>query len=200
VALPSPDAPAGSGRSALILLGIGLVVGLIAGAAVFIGLPPQAVRSDAGPGGPTGTPAPAPVVGAPAPDFTLLALTGEEVTLSDLRGRVVLVNFWATWCGPCRLEMPHIQKKYAGTEGQGLTVLAINMDEAASDVSAFADELGLTFPILMDAGNAVTTLYRVRGFPTTFFINRDGMIDRQHIGYMSEGQLDDYLARLGLLD
>jgi cytochrome c biogenesis protein CcmG, thiol:disulfide interchange protein DsbE len=199
MSLPPEGTGSASWRSALVLVGVGLLVGLLSGVAIFVGLPEFSVRAP-GQTGQTGTPAPAPVVGAPAPDFGLTNLDGQDVRLSDLRGRVVLINFWATWCGPCRIEMPHFEKKHQALESQGLTVLAVNLDEAASDVSAFADELSLTFPILLDPGGAVNTLYRVRGYPTTFFVNRDGMIDRQHIGLMTEGQLDDYLARLGLIE
>jgi peroxiredoxin len=109
-----------------------------------------------------------------------------------------LVNFWATWCGPCRLEMPALQGKYDGLHDQGFTVLAINLDEPLEDAALFAEELALTFPVLLDPGAKVFDLYRVRGYPTTYIINRDGLIDRQHVGIMSEAQLDEYLSALDL--
>jgi peroxiredoxin len=189
--------PTPSNRAGLIIMGLGLVVGLVAGLIVFVGLPrwPAAPAAN---GGTVSTPAPAPVVGAPAPDFTLEDTQGNAVTLSALKGEVVLVNFWATWCGPCRLEMPDIQRKYDAIKDQGFTVLAVNLDESLEAASGFAAELGLTFPVLLDPGGEVNDLYRVRGWPTTYIINRDGLIERQHVGIMSAGQLDEYLAGLGL--
>jgi peroxiredoxin len=188
-----------SNRAGLIIMGLGLVVGLVAGLIVFVGLPrwPAATTASSGD---VSTPAPAPVVGAPAPDFTLQDTQGNTVSLSALKGEVVLVNFWATWCGPCRLEMPDIQRKYDAVKDQGFTVLAVNLDESREAAAGFADELSLTFPVLLDPGGQVNDLYRVRGWPTTYIINRDGLIERQHVGIMSEDQLDEYLAGLGLED
>ncbi len=139
---------------------------------------------------------PSPEVGALAPDFALQNLQGETVRLSQLRGQVVLVNFWATWCGPCRLEMPAIQARY---NHGGFTVLAVDFAEPAPQVQAFADELGLSFPILLDPDGAVQELYRVRGYPTSFFVDPQGVIRFFHIGEMSETILDHYLAELGVL-
>ena len=187
---------AGSNRTALLIMGLGLVLGLVAGLVVFIGLP----RWPAASAGPASTPAPAPIVGAPAPDFSLQDLNGNTVTLSALQGQVVAVNFWATWCGPCRLEMPALQARYASLQASGFTVLAINFSDTQEAAERFAGELGLTFPVLIDPGDTVNDLYRVRGYPTTFFIDRDGMVARQHVGYMSEGQLEDYLTALGLVN
>lgn len=179
-------------------MGLGLLVGLLAGLVVFVGVPDWAVGLGSAAAGPTSTPAPAPVAGAPAPDFTLTDLAGNDVRLSDLQGQVVLVNFWATWCGPCRLEMPAIEAEYQARRDRGLTVLAVDLDEPADDVAAFIAELDLTFTVLLDPGARVFDLYRVRGYPTSFFINRDGMIDRQHVGYMTAAQLTTYLDQLGL--
>ncbi len=190
---------AGSNRAPLFILAGGLVIGLVAGLLVFVGLPALPnLFVPAANAGPTGTPAPAPVVGAPAPDFTLTDLDGQTVTLSDLQGQVVLLNFWATWCGPCRLEMPLLQAAYTERQSQGFTILAIDLDDPVADVLDFRDALGLTFPVLLDPGTTVTDLYRVRGWPTSYFINRDGFVSRQHIGALSDGQLTDYLNQLGL--
>lgn len=139
--------------------------------------------------------APAPEVGALAPDFTLQTVSGDSLSLSDLRGQVVLINFWATWCGPCRLEMPAIQARY--NDG-GFAVLAVNFDESAPQVQTFVDEFEITFPALLDPGGNVQELYRVRGYPTTFFVDADGVIRVVHIGGMSEEQLDTYLAQMGV--
>jgi cytochrome c biogenesis protein CcmG, thiol:disulfide interchange protein DsbE len=139
--------------------------------------------------------APAPDVGAPAPDFTALTPQGEPVKLSELRGQVVLINFWATWCAPCRVEMPAIQARY---NRGGFSVLAIDFDERAELVQAFVNDLGLSFPVLLDPGGEIQNLYRVRGYPTSFFIDADGIIRVLHIGDMSQTELDDYLSQLGV--
>lgn len=138
---------------------------------------------------------PAPEVGAQAPDFTLQNLVGEEVSLRDLRGQVVLINFWATWCGPCRLEMPTIQARY--NDG-GFAVLAVDFDESAEQVQAFMNELGLSLPALLDDGGRVQELYRVRGYPTSFFVDEQGIIRIFHIGEMNADILEDYLAQMGV--
>ena len=183
----------------LLLMGAGLLVGLAAGLVAFFGVPqwPGGAAASA-PGGAVATPAPAPVVGAPAPDFTLKDLAGKDVTLSSFRGRVVLLNFWATWCGPCRFEMPAIEQRYEKYESRSFVVLAVDLDEPAADVSAFVQSFGLTFPVLLDPGAGVNDLYRVRGYPTTFFLDGQGTITQKHIGAMTKDQLDGSLSRFGL--
>ena len=119
---------------------------------------------------------PSPVAGRPAPDFTLQTVDGESVTLSHLRGQVVVLNFWATWCPPCRAEMPALQEVYDARRAEGLTVLAIDQNEPADLVSSFRDELGLTFPLLLDPGYFVSDRYRIGVLPTTFFVDRSGVI------------------------
>jgi peroxiredoxin len=189
-----------SARTSWIILGVGLLVGLGTGLLLFYGIPawPVSGQPFVTPGGPTLTPAPAAVVGAPAPDFTLTDVAGNAVTLSKLKGQVVLINFWATWCGPCRVEMPAIQRRYEAFKDQGLTVLAVNFDEPLIDVSAFQNSFNLTFPVLLDPGGIVNDLYRMRGYPSSFMVDRSGLITKLHIGLMTEKQLDNYLAGLGL--
>ena len=159
---------------------------------------PWAQPAPATPSGPTATPAAAPVTGAPAPDFTLRSLTGQPVTLLALRGQVVLINFWATWCIPCQAEMPAIQHAYDAHKGSGFTVLAVNLNEPAKDVQDYVTRLGVNFPVLLDAGDAISSLYRVRGYPTSFFIDRGGTVAIEQVGMMSDTQLADHLAQLGL--
>lgn len=136
----------------------------------------------------------APVERAQAPDFSLQNLDGEMVTLSDLRGQVVLINFWATWCGPCVEEMPTIDARYRQGDFE---VLAVDFDEPADVVAEFVRELGISFPILLDPGGEIQRLYQVRGYPTTFFVDETGIIKVMHLGPMDSAQLDAYLSELG---
>jgi peroxiredoxin len=138
-----------------------------------------------------------PAVGHPAPDFELKSLSGERLRLADQQGKAVLINFWATWCGPCRLEMPAIQARYEQFAPE-LVVLAVDFDEPVEDVQAFVAELGVTFPILLDPGAQVQDLYRVRGYPTTYLVDGEGVVQAVHIGLMTEEQLDEYLAQVGV--
>ncbi|MCJ7512353.1 MAG: TlpA family protein disulfide reductase [Anaerolineales bacterium] len=179
-----------------LLLASAVLFGLGIGLVVFLGFPaapepPPAGLAPSGPG-------PAPVVGAPAPDFTLETLDGRSVSLSDYRGQVVLLNFWATWCGPCKLEMPSLERAQQSAGAKGFQVLAVNFDESEADVQGFQDELGLSFPLLLDPGAVVQRLYRVLGYPTSYWIDRDGTVAAVHIGMMSERQLADYLQEMGL--
>jgi peroxiredoxin len=125
---------------------------------------------------------PSPQAGFAAPDFTLETLEGETVSLAELRGQAILVNFWATWCPPCRAEMPAIQQVYDKYRDRGFTVLAVDLQESPAAVSAFAQELGLTFPILIDPDGGVFMRYRVTSLPTTFFLDRAGIIQEVTIG------------------
>jgi len=127
---------------------------------------------------------PAPQTGFLAPDFTLDTLDGDTVTLSDLRGKAVLVNLWATWCPPCRSEMPAIQKLYDEYKDQGFVVLAVNAtnQDQVSKIPDFIQEYGLTFPILLDTAGEVSRQYQLRSLPSSFFIGRDGVIQEVVIG------------------
>jgi peroxiredoxin len=140
---------------------------------------------------------PAPKAGFAAPDFTLQTRDGETIALADLRGPVVLLNFWATWCPPCRAEMPAIQDVYDGYQDQGFTVLAVDVGEGDAQVASFADERGLTFPILMDGDGTVSRRYQVRAMPSTFFIDQDGIIREVTLGGpMSEGFIESQVSGL----
>lgn len=136
---------------------------------------------------------PQPVVGFQAPDFALPDLQGEQVRLSDLRGQPVLLNFWATWCGPCRQEMPAIQARY---NHGGFAVLAVDFGETRQQVQDFINEIGVDLPVLLDADGSVQELYRVRGYPTTFFIDAQGVIRFFHIGEMTTQDIDNYLEQM----
>lgn len=142
--------------------------------------------------------APAPQTGFPAPDFSLERLNSEEtVSLSDLRGQVLLLNFWATWCPPCRAEMPAIQTVYDRYREQGFTVLAIDLQESDRQVTNFITQMGLTFPVLMDRDGAVFDAYRVRALPSTFFVDRAGIVRQVTVGGpMSQAFIDSEVAAL----
>jgi len=120
--------------------------------------------------------------GHPAPDFTLPALDGAEVDLHSLRGRVVLLNFWATWCKPCEDEMPAMQRLYDQLTGPGFELLAISVDEGEDEVRAFRDRLKLTFPILLDPGKRAATAYQTFRFPESWLIDADGTVAARYIG------------------
>lgn len=128
--------------------------------------------------------APAPQQGFPAPDFELKTFEGETVKLSDLRGQAVLVNLWATWCPPCRAEMPAIEKVYNEYKDQGFVVLAVNMtyQDTFSNIAPFLDEYGLTFPVLLDQSGDVGSAYQLRSLPSSYFIDREGIIREVVIG------------------
>jgi len=124
-------------------------------------------------------------------------LNGEKIYLSDYEGSVVIINFWATWCVPCRLEMPLFQSRFA-EDPRELMVLAVNSQDSLEDMKAFIKELNLLFQVLKDSENDVHRRYLVRGFPTTFIVDPDGILRDQHIGIITEKQLDGYLDQIGL--
>lgn len=125
----------------------------------------------------------APRVGHLAPDFLLPTLDGRQVRLSDYRGHVVFLNFWATWCGPCRVEMPAMERLYREFRPKGFAVLAISTDvEGATVTKPYRDSLGLTFTIAHDPEMVAGRLYGVRTLPVTFLVNRDGVITHQIFG------------------
>lgn len=134
-----------------------------------------------------------------APDFTLRNLAGEPVKLSNLRGRPVLINFWASWCAPCRLEMPELVRAYATHQAQGFVILAVNptVEDALPDVKAFVNEFNMTFPVLLDETGEVTNqLYRLRGLPTSVFVNRTGRITHIQLGAMTNQQLTAFVSEI----
>ncbi|MCL2722079.1 MAG: TlpA family protein disulfide reductase [Treponema sp.] len=115
-------------------------------------------------------------------DFTLPLLGGDDITLSDFKGKVVILNFWATWCPPCREEMPSMEVLYRLFKNEGLEMLAVNLGEADRIVQQFIQDNGYTFPIPMDRGNRVGTIYGVSAIPTSFIIDREGMIIARIVG------------------
>ena len=134
-------------------------------------------------------------VGEAAPDFTVQDLDGNAVKLSDYRGKPVILNFWATWCAPCRVEMPEFQAVYEKNQDIGLEILAVNRDETREQVVDFFDEFGLTFTPLLDQGALVAEQYQVFNMPTTYFLDENGVVTAVHRGPLVSSQLDGYLEQ-----
>ena len=146
-----------------------------------------------------GAPPPSPREGFSAPDFTLDSLDGGQTTLSDLRGQIVLVNLWASWCLPCRAEMPAIERVYRSYKDLGLEVLAVNAtnQDSVDAAMAFIQERGLTFPVLLDRTGSTSAAYNLRGLPSSFFIDRQGVIRSVVIGGpMSEALIQSKVESL----
>lgn len=134
--------------------------------------------------------------GSPAPDFEISYSDGRKVRLSDLRGRPVLVNFWATWCPPCRAEVPEIQKAYEKYKASGFTVVAVNVQESTSAVAKFMEEFGMTFTVAIDSSGAVGRLYRVSGIPASFFVDRSGIVREIIVGSLTAADLERMYAAI----
>jgi len=176
-----------------------LVLGLVA-AAFLVGavkvLQEAAAGSYSGasPGGgavllPGANRGPAPKAGELAPEFTLQTLEGKPASLNDYRGQVVMVNFWATWCPPCRAEMPDMEQVYQEKKQEGFTVLAVNIQEARDPVDQFVKRYGLTFPVVMDASGQVTQQYGIYSLPSSYFIDREGRIAEVNVGALSKAAI-----------
>jgi len=127
---------------------------------------------------------PAPQADHPAPDFTLMSLDGTPVTLSKLKGQVALINIWATWCPPCRAEMPTIETAYEQYRDQGFTVLAVNLQEDPRSVATFMQQYKLTFPALLDLDGQVSRTYQAFSLPSSFFVDKKGVIRAVYRGPM----------------
>jgi peroxiredoxin len=137
---------------------------------------------------------PAPRIGSEAPDFTLKDIDGKEVKLSALRGRPVMLNFWATWCPPCRSEIPTIAELYKSTHKDGAyEILGVATQSDNSTIKAFAQEFGMTFPIAPDVESRITSLYHVLPIPTSFFIDKDGIIRDTHVGIVDKETMEKWL-------
>ena len=118
-----------------------------------------------------------------APDFTLPSIDGPNLRLQEQRGQVVMINFWATWCGPCRVEMPHLARLYDKYRGSGFTVLAVNIDEDPYKAASLAKQLGMRVPVLLDREKKVSRLYDLSTMPSTILVDREGRVRYVHRGY-----------------
>jgi len=138
-------------------------------------------------------------VSGPAPNFTLQSNAGGQVSLASLKGKVVMVNFWATWCVPCRQEMPHLEALYEKYNGLGFELLAVNVEKNnAEGARKWLQETPVTFPVLFDPENQVTKLYKVQTMPSTVIIGRDGTMRFMHNGY-KPGYENDYQTQVRAL-
>ena len=147
--------------------------------------------------GPAGATAPLPR--STAPDFTLHGADGHNLRLAELRGQVVLVNFWATWCGPCREEMPRLDALYQKYHASGFTLLGVNIDDDPRNALGVAQKLKVSFPVLLDTDKSVSRLYDLSTMPSTVLIDRDGRVRFLHRGYR-DGAESEYDRQIrGLL-
>jgi len=171
-------------RDPIILIVVALVISIM----LVFGI--QKARHSSGP------PGAGKLQGQPAPDFTLASLDGKTLKLSDYRGKAVLLNFWATWCEPCKIEMPwfaDLQKKY---EAQGLQVLGIAMDDATpKEIAEFAHKLGVNYPILLGKEEVGTKYGGVQYLPSTFYISRDGKIIDRVFGLVSRSEIESNIQK-----
>ncbi len=133
--------------------------------------------------------------GQPAPDFALKSSTGENLRLSEYRGDVVMINFWATWCGPCRQEMPLLDELYSRYQRVGFNLLGVNIDDDSRRAMRMIEELGVNFPVLFDARKEVSELYEVDAMPVTIIVDREGTVRYVHHGY-KPGYEDKYLNQI----
>ncbi len=133
--------------------------------------------------------------GQVAPDFVLRSATGENLRLSEYRGDVVLINFWATWCGPCRQEMPLLDDLYGRYQRVGFNLLGVNIDEDSRRAMQMVQELGVNFPVLFDENKEVSKLYEVEAMPVTILVDREGIVRHVHHGY-KPGYEEKYLTEI----
>ena len=134
--------------------------------------------------------------GARARDFAFESLDSGKVSLSDHEGNVVLVNLWATWCSPCRAEIPDLEAAYQQYQDDGFVILGVNVEEPKETVAPFVEEFGMSYPVLLDKSGELMKIYRAQGLPMSFIVDADGVIQVRHMGYLTGEQLDSYLANL----
>ncbi|TSI09754.1 TlpA family protein disulfide reductase [Lysinibacillus sp. BW-2-10] len=130
-------------------------------------------------------------------------MNGDPINLSDLRGKIVILNFWATWCPPCRAEMPHMQSFYEKNKDNGVEIIAVNLtalDEGKQAVEKFVNEYGLTFPVVLDENGSVGKLYEILTIPTSYIIDAEGRIFQKFVGSMDEQIMEDMIKSIQMYD
>jgi len=135
-------------------------------------------------------------VGQPAPEFTLGSLAGDQVSLRDFRGQVVLINLWATWCPSCQFEIPVLELAYVAHQADGLVVLGIDIGESADTVRSYVASAGVTYPVLLDRESVMLLKLRALGLPVSVIVDRDGIVQVRHNGELSRSQIEGYLEPL----
>ena len=187
-AAPPIEAPAPPRRRNPMAL---VIVALVAAGMLYFGIHmAKGSRGDAGvPAGPLHA-------GAPAPDFTLQTLDGKSMSLSSLRGKAVLVNFWATWCGPCKVETPWLVELQNEYGSQGLQIVGVAMDDSGKDeIEKFAKDMGINYPVLMGREAVGEAYGGVNGLPESFFVGRDGKIVDRIMGLEGKAEIEDAVRK-----
>ena len=179
-------------KGVLFILAVTIIIGVLA----IQGCTPSAqdITRQPGPPPPSELP-PVPEVGRQAPDFTLTDLEGNSVTLSDFRDKVVFINFWATWCPPCRAEMPEIEAIYQEYQNKDVVVIGIDILEAEDEVRQFVQEGGYSWTFVIDTTGGVTADYGVTAIPASFFLDKEGVIRAVNIGAMTKRAMESQLAK-----
>jgi peroxiredoxin len=134
----------------------------------------------------------------PAPAFTLAARSGQDVSLAQYKGQVVMINFWASWCGPCRQEMPLLEQMHKRYSALGFTLVGVNVDANSKDAEEWLTKTPVTFPVLFDRESKVSAMYDVKAMPSTVFIDRQGNVRALHRGYKA-GDESEYLNQIRAL-
>ena len=165
----------------------GLLIGLLLGYLIISGNTLNKRQVESGP----------PEIGLPLSDFELESLNGSPLQLSQYLGYPVVVNFWGTWCPPCVQEMPLLEEVYAQKKPD-LVILGVNEQDSSAEAQQFVADFNINFPILIDEDGRVADQYQVRGFPTTFFVDAEGVLRAQHIGGMDEVLFLGYLTEIGI--
>ncbi|MGK7346709.1 MAG: TlpA family protein disulfide reductase [Candidatus Nitrospinota bacterium M3_3B_026] len=136
------------------------------------------------------------MVGKPAPPMSLKTVDGADLSLGSLKGKGVILNFWATWCPPCKVEMPELEKTHRDGADDGIVVVGVNYQEGPETVKRYVEQTSLSLPIVLDTGGEVSRRYRVTALPTTFFIDRDGVVAGFFVGPLTAETLDEWESKL----
>lgn len=171
----------------LLFLGGGLLIGILLGIGALWGAGNMKSTDRLSP----------PTSGKQVPDFNLKTMDGKSVRLADLKGKPVVINFWATWCPPCKVEMPLLEQA-SRQFGDRVVFLAVDDDEDLNTVQSFARQAGVSFPVLLDPNGKINQLYFVQSYPNTFFIDSDGILRAQRIGQLDEAILGRNLEAVGI--